>query len=161
MISWGRVMGIGAIVALIAVGCSKREETSGGSQTGSAVDTTRGPGGGAGEPAGGPSEAPSGLAAVHAHEAAIESSIENGRLGEVHHHVEVLQAALERVGREAADLSANQRTVLGQLITDEAAIAEDLIAAGDSGERAPTQKEFARLRLSLRAIEAQLRASAP
>jgi hypothetical protein len=165
MISWRRVIGFGAVVVLIAVGCSQRQDSSssgtmGGSQTGTAVDTSAGRGSGSHGTAMDTTEALSGLAAARVHEAALRSDIENGRLKEVRHHIEALQAALVRVGEEATGLSANQRTVLGQLLTDEAAIAEDVRDASGAGELDRAKKEFARLRLALRAIESQLGAAA-
>ena len=154
MSSWGRVVGSAAVVALIAMGCGGRQESSSRENTTRSrpelgMDTKAGPGMGA-------TETPSWLTELHGHEADLRSAIESDRLQEVRRHTEALQATLHRAGQEATGLSANQRTMLDQLLTDESAIADDLQAAGDARDLARTKTEFARLSASLRAIEGQL-----
>lgn len=94
-------------------------------------------------------------------EAQLVTTVEQGRLGEVHDQAVKLGAVLKQVSDQAGNLSADQRQQLTQHIAGANKLVDELHDAADASDLTKTKSKLEEFRTHLRAIEGVFGVAAP
>ncbi len=134
------------VLGLFSAGCAREDETA---RTPEATT----PPASAPPPAESPTPAAGSSAQVAAelrqHESALAQSVEQGRLGEVHDHVDALGTVLSAAPDRATDLSEGSRTQLRQRAAAAKTMADAVHDASDTGDLSAAKTHFRHLQAEL------------
>lgn len=87
------------------------------------------------------------------HESALAEAIEQGRLGEVHDHVDALGGLLTAAPDRATDLAEGSRTQLRQRAASAKTMADAVHEAGDAGDLSAAKTHLKHLQAELLEVE--------
>lgn len=147
---------IGLTVIAVVAGCEQNQQSGQTSQTETPAQTA--------PPATTPAPdaaTPAWVTQVRQGESQLVTSVEQGRLAEVHDQAVKLEAVLQQVSDQAGSLSADQRQQVTEHIAGAKQLVNELHDAADAGDLTKAKSKLEEFRTHLRAIEGVFGVAAP